>query len=150
MASMTKLPSDSPWAPGGFSSADAAKFLLRVSLGVLIALHGIGKINGGIAGIVAMVGKSGLPGALAYGVYLGEVVAPVLLVIGLWTRPAALVIVINMVVAVLLVHTVQLATLTPNGGWALELQALYLVGALTVALLGAGRISVGGAQGRWN
>ena len=150
MASMTNLPSDNPWATGRPSSADAAKLLLRVTLGVLIALHGIGKINGGISAIVAMVGKSGLPDALAYGVYLGEVVAPGLLVIGLWTRPAAIVIAINMVVAVLLVHAGQLATLTPNGGWALELQALYLVGALAVALLGAGRISVGGAQGRWN
>lgn len=129
---------------------DAAKLLLRITLGVLMLLHGVGKLEGGIAAVVGMVAKTGLPGALAYTVYLGEVVAPLLLLVGLWTRPAALVVAINMVVAVLLVHTGQLATLTPNGGWALELQAFYLAAALAIAGLGAGRYSVGGAQGRWN
>jgi putative oxidoreductase len=56
---------------------------------------------------------------------------------------------VNMVVAVLLVHTASLMALTPEtGGYALELQALYLIGGLVVALLGAGRFSIGGR--RWN
>jgi putative oxidoreductase len=40
--------------------------------------------------------------------------------------------------------------MSKTGGWALELQGLYLVSALAVALLGAGRYSVGGSGGRWN
>jgi putative oxidoreductase len=32
----------------------------------------------------------------------------------------------------------------------LELQGLYLFGALSIALLGAGRFSVGGLKGRFN
>ena len=37
--------------------------------------------------------------------------------------------------------------LTPEtGGYALELQALYLIGGLVVALLGAGRFSLGGGR----
>ena len=44
----------------------------------------------------------------------------------------------------------QLATLTASGGWQLELQAFYLATALGIALLGAGRLSFGGADGRWN
>jgi putative oxidoreductase len=55
-----------------------------------------------------------------------------------------------MVVALLLVHTSQFFTVNETGGWALELQAMYLGGAIVVALLGAGRYSVGGAAGRWN
>jgi putative oxidoreductase len=74
----------------------------------------------------------------------------VLLIIGLWTRAAALVIAINMVVAILLVHTGQLLQLSKNGGYALELQTIYLVVALAIALLGAGRFSLGGRDGRWN
>jgi putative oxidoreductase len=38
----------------------------------------------------------------------------------------------------------------PSGGWALELQGLYLLVSITVALLGAGRYGVGGTRGRWN
>jgi putative oxidoreductase len=59
-------------------------------------------------------------------------------------------VVINMIVALLLVHTSQFFTVNDTGGWALELQGMYLGGAIVVALLGAGRYSVGGLAGRWN
>jgi putative oxidoreductase len=55
-----------------------------------------------------------------------------------------------MIFAVLLVHTSQFFTLNETGGWALELQGMFLFGALAVALLGAGRYSLGGATGRYN
>jgi putative oxidoreductase len=40
--------------------------------------------------------------------------------------------------------------LNETGGWALELQGMYLGAAVAVALLGAGRFSLGGATGRFN
>jgi putative oxidoreductase len=97
-----------------------------------------------------LVAKAGFPSSLGYLVYVGEVVAPVLLILGLWTRPAALIVVINMVVAILLVHTHQFLTVSASGGWSLELQGMYLITALAITLLGAGRFSVGGTNGRWN
>jgi putative oxidoreductase len=132
------------------NSEDTGKLILRVSLGVMILLHGIAKIMGGVDGIVGMVGKAGLPGAFGYLVYVGEVLAPLLLIVGLWTRLAALVVAINMVVAIVLVHMGDVFTLTKQGGWALELQGMFLFTAIAVALLGAGRFSVGGARGRFN
>ena len=132
------------------NSEDTGKLILRVSLGVMILLHGIAKIMGGVDGIVGMVGKAGLPGAFGYLVYVGEVLAPLLLIVGLWTRLAALVVAINMVVAIVLVHMGDVFTLTKQGGWALELQGMLLFTAIAVALLGAGRFSVGGARGRFN
>jgi len=129
---------------------DPARLLLRLTLGALILLHGISKIQGGPGFILDIVDKAGLPSPFGYLVYVGEVIAPILVIIGLWTRLAALVIVINMIVAVLLVHVPQLFTLADSGGWALELQGLYLVVAVCVALLGAGRYSLGGVYGRWN
>lgn len=135
--------------PGG-GMEDTAKLLLRLTLGVLMLLHGINKITGGIDPILGMVAKAGLPAAFGYLVYVGEVAAPLLLIAGAWTRAAAVVLVINMVVAVALVHVGELATLAPTGGWALELQGFYLAMALAIALLGAGRYSAGGIDGRWN
>jgi len=129
---------------------DLGKFLLRATLGGLILFHGFAKIVRFQEFAPNLVAKAGFPPALGYLVYVGEVVAPALLILGLWTRPAALIVVINMVVAFLLVHTRQVLTLSPSGGWALELQAMYFMTALVVALLGAGRFSVGGAAGRWN
>ena len=132
------------------NSSDLGKLVLRLSLGILMLLHGIAKITGGAGFAVGLMGKYGLPPALGYLVYVGEVLAPLLLIVGLWTRPAALVVAINMVVAVVLVHMGELGSLSRTGGWALELQGMFFFTALAVALLGAGRISLGGAGGRFN
>ena len=129
---------------------DTGKLLLRLSLGLMILLHGIAKLMNGPAGVIASVEKVGLPPAFGYLVYVGEVLAPLLVVVGFWTRPAAAVIAINMVFAVYLVHLGQLVQLTKQGGWALELQGMYFFTAVAIALLGAGRYSAGGATGRWN
>ncbi|WP_066735372.1 DoxX family protein [Cupriavidus sp. D384] len=129
---------------------DLGKAILRIVLGVLILLHGISKLMAGPGFVTQVVTQAGLPAALAYGVYIGEIVAPILLIIGLWSRLAGLIVVVNMLFAFGLVHTKQLGEMAPTGGWALELQAMYLAAALAVALLGAGRFSVGGIDGKWN
>ena len=129
---------------------DLGKLLLRVVLAVLLLFHGVSKLIGGIGFVAGMLEKAGLPAAFGYLVYVGEVVAPLLILAGLFTRPAALVVAINMVVALLLAHTAQFFTLSDTGGWALELQGMYLGGALAVALLGAGRHSLGGSAGKFN
>jgi putative oxidoreductase len=134
----------------GAARLDFAKLLLRVVLGVLILLHGISKIKSGPAMILDLVAQAGAPAALGYLVYIGEVLAPALLIVGLFTRAAAAIVVINMIVAVLLAHRGDLLSMSDSGGYALELQALYLVVALVVAMIGAGRYSLGGIYGRWN
>ncbi|WP_298233979.1 DoxX family protein [uncultured Azohydromonas sp.] len=139
-----------PPLAGSTPTEDAGKLVLRVVLGVLILLHGIAKLVGGPGFIMGLLAKYGLPPALGYGVYVGEVVAPLLLILGLYSRAAALIVVINMLVAIGLVHMGQIGQLNKTGGWELELQGMYLFGALAVALLGAGRYSVGGLHGRWN
>jgi putative oxidoreductase len=134
----------------GNTSEDFGKLILRVTLAILILLHGIAKVQNGVSGIEGMVTKIGLPPAFAYMVYVGEVIAPLLVLFGLMTRPAALIIAVNMVFAVVLAHSQDLFSLTKTGGWALELQAMFLASALAVAFLGAGRYSIGGQSGRWN
>lgn len=132
------------------SRDDQGKLLLRVLLASLLLFHGVAKLSGGVGFIAGMLDKAGLPPALAYLVYVGEVVAPLLILAGIYTRAAALVVAINMVVALLLVHGPEFLTLNNTGGWALELQGMYLGTALALALLGAGRYSLGGTAGRFN
>jgi putative oxidoreductase len=129
---------------------DIGKLVLRVSVGVLMLLHGIFKLQNGVDGIAGMLGGHGLPAFLAYGVYLGEVVGPVLVIIGLYTRVGAVLMVGNMLVAFALAHMSELFSLGKMGGWALELQGLFLFGSIAIALLGAGRFSAGGINGRYN
>ena len=132
------------------NQGDAGRLVLRVALGVLILFHGVAKITGGNGFVTGALAKVGLPEWVAYGVYIGEVLAPVLLIVGAWTRPAALVVAFNMIVAVWLVLGSRLFTIAKTGGYALELEAMYLFAAIAVALLGAGRYSLSGAHGRWN
>jgi putative oxidoreductase len=130
---------------------DAALLILRLVLGLTILLHGISKLPPPPPpAITGMLARADLPTALAWLVYVGEIVAPILLIVGVWTRLAAVVIAINMVVALLLVHAGQLLSLGPAGGYALELQAMFLVTAVALALTGAGRFSVGGRYGPMN
>jgi len=134
----------------GSTSDDLGKLILRAALALMILLHGVAKIIGGVGFISGMVAKMGLPPAFGYLVYVGEVIAPLLMLFGIWTRLAALVVAINMAVAVLLVHTAEFFLLEKTGGWALELQGMFFFTAVALVLLGAGRYSVGGVSGRWN
>jgi putative oxidoreductase len=123
---------------------DAGLLLLRLGLGALILFHGVYKLTHGIAWIAGPLGKVGLPAWLAYGVYVGEVLAPVLVILGLWARPAALVIAFDMFMAIFLARRGDVAKINPaGGGWAIELELMYLVAALTVALAGSGRYGLG-------
>jgi len=129
---------------------NAGKLVLRLAIGILLLLHGLAKLANGISGISGMVAAHGWPAFVAYGVYVGEVLAPILLILGIFTRPAALVAAVNMIVAILLAHKAQIFSLSTTGGWSLELQGLFLFGSIAIALLGAGRYSLGGAGGRYN
>lgn len=131
-------------------SDDFGKLVLRLSLGILVLLHGVMKLSSGVGGIAGMLSSHGLPGFFAYGAYLGEVVGPLLIILGVYSRLGGLLVVLNMITAILLAHTGQLGSLNGQGGWALELQGMFLFGALAVAFMGAGRFSLGGSGGRWN
>ena len=132
------------------TQSDLGKLLLRIALGVLVLLHGIAKLKGGVGPIEGMVAAHGWPTYIAYGALVGEVLGPLLLLSGFYARLGAALIAINMVFAFALVHMGQLGQLNQQGGWAVELQAFYLYTAVAIALLGAGRFSVGGSGGRWN
>lgn len=120
---------------------DVGRLLLRLCLGILILFHGVGKVLHGVDPIAGMLSGAGVPGALAYGVYLGEVVAPLLLIFGFYARVGAALIAANMVVALLLAHRGDFLQLTEHGGWQLELQGMFLFTALALVLLGPGRFA---------
>lgn len=130
------------------ASSDFGKLILRLAVGGMMLLHGIAKIKGGLGGVEDALAAKGLPTAIAYGVYVGEVLAPLLMIAGFLTRPAALLLVINMVAAIGLRHTADVMKLDQYGAWAVEVPMFYLLGALTIMFLGAGRFSLSGGRGK--
>lgn len=123
---------------------DSGKLILRLTLGILMLFHGASKIQnpGSVEYIAGNLSSSGLPSFLANGVYLGELLAPALIVIGVFTRYSAMVVIINMLFAIFLVHASDIFSLTQHGGWRLELQGFYLFGAAAIVFLGSGEYAV--------
>ncbi len=121
---------------------DTGKLVLRLTLGILILLHGIAKLSHGIGPIQGMVTGMGMPAFFAYGVLAGEVLGPLLLIAGFYARIGAALIAVNMLFAFALAHTAQLASLNEQGGWALELQGMFLFTAIALMLLGPGRFGI--------
>lgn len=131
-------------------SDDIGKLISRLSVSVLLLFHGVAHLLNGIDPVKSAVTGHHWPVHLAYGVYLGELVGPVLVTIGLFSRIGGALIVINMLVAVYLTEMHSLLALKPGGGYALETEVFYLIGGLCVVLSGAGRFSLTGANGPLN
>lgn len=129
---------------------DIGKVILRVTVGGLLLFHGIFKVQSGIGWMAGMLQSNHLPAFIGYGVYVGEVVAPLLLIAGILTRPAALVVAFNMLMAIVLVQRAKIFTLNQGGGWTIELEMLFLLGAVAIFFLGSGRYAVSKGRGRWD
>ena len=124
------------------NQSDIAKLLLRVTLGGLMLFHGVAKIIHGVGGIKSMLAGAGLPQFLAYGVFLGEVVAPILILLGLYARIASLVVGGTMVMAIFLAHGSDIFSLGKHGAPAIELPLMFLMMSIVVFLLGSGKWAV--------
>lgn len=123
---------------------DAGKLVLRLTVAGLMLFHGVAKIlhPGSLDFIGGMLGGYGLPSILAYAVYVGEVVAPLMVIAGYKARLGALLMAVNMLFAIVLAHTGDLFSLSEHGGWSVELQMFYLLTSVAVVLLGSGRHAV--------
>ena len=124
-------------------NADTGRLILRLCVGGLMLFHGVAKITNpaSLDFIGGMLGAHSLPAVLAYGVYIGEVVAPLMVLVGYQARLGGLLIAVNMVFAIFLAHSGDFFSLSQHGGWAVELQMFYLLSATAVVFLGSGRLA---------
>ena len=112
--------------------------------------HGVAKIFNGIDPIRSAVAMMGWPDFISYGVYVGEVIGPLMIILGLRTRFGAFAVACDMVFAVVMMHQATFFTLSRGGAWAVELEAFYFFGAVALMLLGGGRFGVVSRPGRWD
>jgi putative oxidoreductase len=130
------------------ASTDIGKLLLRIAIGGLMIFHGINKL-GGIDFICGKFSSLGLPSFLGYFVYVGEIIAPLMLLIGFRSRVAGLLVSTTMFVAVMLAHSDDIFKLGNHGESAIELQLLYCLGGLAIYFLGGGSLAVS-SRNRWD
>ena len=124
-------------------SVDTGTLVLRLTVATILLFHGVFKLTHGVAWMAGPLGAVGLPGFLGYGAYVAEVLAPILLIVGYQVRLAALVIVFDMLMAIVLVLRDKVFAVTGGGGWGIELEAFILLGAVAIFFLGSGRYRLG-------
>ena len=130
-------------------NADVGYLILRVALGILMLLHGMAKLENGLGSIENTLANAGIPAAFSWLVYLGEIVAPLMLIFGFRTRKAGLLLAATMLVVMLVAFPHRWAQRTPVGAWALELQALFLFGGIAQFFTGGGRYALS-TKSRWD
>ena len=124
-----------------WTDSDIGILMLRVTAGGLLLLHGINKVQTGIEEQMALLAANGIPAFFMYLVYITQVVAPVLLILGILTRLSAASIVVTLVV-ILYVAPFPLMALGPHGEWAMEIQLFFLMVPLALFFIGPGRFVV--------
>lgn len=122
-----------------FQNKDTGLLLQRLSIGILILFHGIANLTSNYSFIKSLLNGMGIPEFVAYSVFIGEIIAPILIIIGWRAKLTSLVLALNMLIAILMAHSADVFTLNQFGGWGIELQGLYLFGAIVIFLLGAGK-----------
>jgi putative oxidoreductase len=138
------------------------RFLLRAMVSVLLLFHGLNFAEGDSQGIqMTALAKIGIPSAIGLVIgYLLEIICPILALLGVYARAAALGMAIFMASAILLFWVPReglgvFFKMSPANmagmfnPYFLETQFFYLLGALAIVFLGAGKYGLN-IGGRWN
>jgi len=125
-----------------FRNDDIARLLLRLGFGILLMFHGMHKLISGIAPIQGMLQSHGLPAWFGYAVFIGEIIAPIFIILGFYSRIAALIMAFNMLVAISLTTGFFPVHLTKSGAPMFELPLLYFLAAVILFFAGPGKYAI--------
>jgi putative oxidoreductase len=88
------------------------------------------------------LGKLGLPPFFANGVYVGEVIAPIMMILGYKTRFASLLFFFTCLFIIFIAHPSDILKINDYGGWQLELPGLFAMGSLALIFTGGGKYAL--------
>jgi putative oxidoreductase len=121
---------------------DIAKLILRLTVSIMMLFHGLEKIINGISGVKHLTTSAGFPEFFAYGVYVGEIIVPIFILLGAYARAASLVLALNMMFAIFLAYGNSLFSLGKHGAPVFELPFLYLIMSILIFTLGSGKYAL--------
>lgn len=129
--------------------AGFAPLVARVVAGVIMAVHGWQKLAGGPSNFAGFLSQLGVPapGLMAWVVTLVELVGGILLVVGFLSRLAALLLTIDLAMAIALVKVNVGLIAPPEAGAGAELDLALIACFLVVLFAGPGALSVDRALG---
>jgi len=123
--------------------------LLRISIAFTMLIYGISKLIFGIDFISGLIAQYGLPPFLGYGVFVGEIIAPLLIIIGYRTKLAGLIFAINCFVAIIMVQLPNLLKINEFGGWEIGPLFIYTIFGIALFFTGAGKYSMA-TKNKWD
>ncbi|AMD84782.1 putative oxidoreductase [Capnocytophaga haemolytica] len=125
-------------------NVNSGLLILRLTVGLLMIPHGINKLvhPAALDYVKSTLVDKGLPFWIAYLVFLSEIIAPLFVVLGFRTRGAAFVMFLGGLMTLYLAYSNVLFATTEHGGWAPELPALFMFGALVLCFTGGGKMAV--------
>ncbi len=128
---------------------NAGLLITRVIIGAIMLAHGWQKVfDMGPDGFAAVLGSLGVPapGFMTYVVMGVEIVGGAFLILGLFSRLSALLLTINLIVAILTVKLGVGLIAAPGSGAGAELDLALIAGFVTVLFSGPGSYSLDGAD----
>lgn len=131
------------------TNTNTGLLIIRLTTGLCMLIYGLTKLKNGVGFIEQMLAAEGLPAFFASGVYVGELIAPLAIMLGFRTRIAALVMAFNCLVALLIAQSHLIFSLNPFGGWAVELLVIYTFIPLALFFTGGGTYALS-SKNRWD
>lgn len=105
-------------------------------------LYGVHKLFDGYSGVTRNVVKEGWPEWMAHGVLVGELIAPLMILVGWYSRIGGILVAGTMLVSLYLAHGWDSFDLNKHGGLDSDLNMLFLAGSLAIAFVGPGKYGV--------
>ena len=122
---------------------DLGILFARLGLGICLFMNGFAKILHGIDGVKSILTKAGLPEIMAYSSYIGEVVALIMIILGIFSRIGALLITGTSLTIMCAYHGLgNLLELTNAGGFKAEILYLYIALLLCIIFNGSGKYAI--------
>jgi len=123
-----------------WTNSDIGLLIVRIALGGIIFFHGLHKITHGIADQFQILAHNGIPGVFIYFVYVSEVLAPVLIVLGIFTRLSSLSIFVTMIV---IFYALPFPIgMDEHGAMNIESQLYFLLLSVALFFTGPGRYTL--------
>ena len=120
-----------------WTNSDIGLLIIRIALGGIIFFHGFHKLMHGTDDQFQILASNGIPGFFIYFVYVSEVLAPVLIVLGILTRLSNLTIIVTMIV---IFYALPFPIgLDVHGAMNIESQLYFLLLSVALFFTGPGR-----------
>jgi len=128
---------------------DLGILLIRIATGGLLVFHGIAKFQHGHDFVREMLAERGLPKFLWLGVPLGECLAPLFLILGVFTRLSGMMVALVMLFALILAHGGSTFNIGETGGLEGELAMLFMLSGIALFFTGGGSYALLRPKNDW-